>query len=183
MTSQHDIPVTVTSVILASPADWDEWIEITKSKAMIGGAWKYVNPYTRREDLPVPEKPTRPSPSTVNPNKSKFSELDEDEKYELDIQRADYKMNYRQYEELQLAIDGLRVQIQGTISRTYLVYTFRCDTTYDMLASLKQRVAPSDYTRKLQLTAQYARLRKGPKSQKYEAWLQEWEKVILSARH
>lgn len=53
---------------------------------MVGRAWKYVNPYTRREDLPVPEEPTRPSPSTVDPNKSKFSELDEDEKYELAVQ-------------------------------------------------------------------------------------------------
>lgn len=91
-------------------------------------------------------------------------------------------MNYRQYEELQLAIDGLRVHIQGTISRTYLVYTFRCDTTHDVLASLKQRVAPSDYARKLQLAAQYATLRKGPKSQNYEAWLQEWEKAYTECK-
>ena len=121
----------------------------------------------------MPEESTRLLPSTVNPNKSKFSELDEDEKYELAVQRAYYKRNYRQYEELQLAIDGLRIEIQDTISRTYLVYTFRCDTTYDMLASLKQRVAPSDYARKLRLAAQYARLRKGLKSRNYEAWLQE----------
>ena len=145
MTSQHNAPVTVTSVILASPADWDEWIEIIKIESMVGKARKYVNPYTRREDLPVPEESTRLLPSTVNPNKSKFSELDEDEKYELSVQRADYKRNYRQYEELQLAIDSLRIEIQDTISRTYLVYTFRCDTIYDMLASLKQRVAPSGY--------------------------------------
>ena len=137
---------------------------------------------TRREDLPVPEESTRLPPSTVNPNKSKFSELNEDEKYELAVQRADYKRNYRQYEELQLAIDGLRIEIQDTISRTYLVYTFRCDTTYDMLASLKQRVAPSDYARKLRLAAQYARLRKGLKSRDYEAWLQEWKKVYTECK-
>lgn len=38
-----------------------------------------------------------------------------------------------------------------------------------MLASLKQ----SD---------KYARLRKGPKSHNYEAWLQEWEKVYTECK-
>ena len=43
--------------------------------------------------------------------------------------------------------------------------------------SLKKRVAPTDEARKMHLATQYAKLRKAPRNQNFEAWLQEWEKV------
>jgi len=48
MNSQQDTPITVSSVILASPNDWDEWLEVIKSKANTNRIWKYV-------DLSIPK--------------------------------------------------------------------------------------------------------------------------------
>jgi hypothetical protein len=45
----------------------------------------------------------------------------------------------------------LRSFIQKTIIRTYLTHTFDCETPYDMLVALKQRVAPTDQARKIEL--------------------------------
>ncbi|OCL06556.1 hypothetical protein AOQ84DRAFT_390115 [Glonium stellatum] len=112
-----DTPVIVTTVILSSPSDWDEWIEVIKSIAMVGKVWKYVDPYTKREDLPS----------------------DGDEKETFRILQEEYKEDRDLYENQQLAINLLRIQIQSSVSRTSLIHTFNCDTTYDMLVSLKQR--------------------------------------------
>jgi hypothetical protein len=92
------------------------------------------------EELPVLEEPTQPSVTTVNPGKSKVTELDADGEKELAIQQIDYKSDVSTFKKQESAIDALRFQIQSTVSRTYLIHTFKCNTTYDMLAPLKQRV-------------------------------------------
>ena len=43
--------------------------------------------------------------------------------------------------------------------------------------SLKKRVAPSDEARKIYLATKYAKLKKAPRNQNFEVWIQEWEKV------
>ena len=43
--------------------------------------------------------------------------------------------------------------------------------------SLKKRIAPTDEARKIHLATQYAKLKKAPRNQNFEVWLQEWEKV------
>jgi len=77
MTSQQETPpVIVSSVILASPNDWDEWIEVIKSKANNNRLWKYVDPSTPETDLPQHEEPVRASPKDANSRgKTKLAEL------------------------------------------------------------------------------------------------------------
>ena len=180
---QETTPVIVSSVILASPNDWDEWIEVIKSKANNNRLWKYVDPSTPEADLPQLEEPVRASPQDVNSQgKTKLSELDEDEKEELRMLRADHRDNVKLYRKQLSALDTLRSHILSSISRTYLVYTFKCDTTYDVLVSLKQRIAPTDDARKLRVATKYAKLKKAPRNQNFEVWLQEWETVYTECK-
>src|SRR6266576_3248663 len=177
MTSQQETPVTTHTVILASPNDWDEWIGIIKRKASANQIWKYVDPSTPADELPKLEEPTRASPQDVNSEKTKLLELDEDEKEELRMLRLDHRDNLKLYRKQLSALDTLCSQIQSSISRTYLVYTLKSDTTYDVLVSLKQRVAPTDEARKILLATQYGKLKKALRNQNFEVWVQEWEKV------
>ena len=180
---QETTPVIISSVILASPNNWDEWIEVIKSKANNNRLWKYIDPSTPETELPRLEEPVRASPKDANSRgKTKLSELDEDEKEELRMLQADHRDNVKLYRKQLSALDTLRSHILSSISRTYLVYTFKCDTTYDVMVSLKQRVAPSDHARKLQLAAQYARLKKAPRNQNFEVWLQEWERLYTECK-
>jgi hypothetical protein len=173
MTSQQDTPpVAVSSVILASPNDWDEWIEVIKSKANNNRLWKYIDPSTPKTELLRLEEPVRASPKDANSRgKTKLSDLDEDEKEELRTLKSDHRDNLKLYRKQPSALDTLRSQILSSISRTYLIYTFKCDSTYDVLVSLKQRIAPSDHARKLQIATKYARLKKAPRDQNFEVWL------------
>ena len=180
---QETTPVIISSVILASPNDWDEWIEVIKSKANNNRLWKYVDPSTPETELPKLEEPVRASPKDANSRgKTKLSELDEEEKEELRTLKLDHRDNVKLYRKQLSALDTLRSHILSSISRTYLVYTFKCDTTYDVLVSLKQRIAPSDHARKLQIATQYARLKEAPWNQNFEVWLQEWERVYTECK-
>ena len=151
MTSQQETPVTTHTVILASPNDWDEWIGIIKRKASANQIWKYVDPLTPADELLKLEEPTRASPQDVNSQKTLLSKLDEDEKEELQMLRLDHRDNLKLYRKQLSALNTLYSQIQSSISRTYLIYTLKSNTTYDVLMSLKQRVAPIDKARKILL--------------------------------
>ena len=48
--------------------------------------------------------------------------------------------------------------------------------------SLKQRIAPTDNARKLRVATQYAQLKKAPRNQNFEVWLEEWEKVYTECK-
>ena len=160
---QETTPVIILSVILASPNNWDEWIEVIKSKANNNCLWKYVDPLTPETELPRLEEPVRASLKDANSRgKTKLLKLNEDEKEELRMLQADYRDNVKLYRKQLSALDMLRSHILSSISCIYLVYTFKCDTTYDVMVSLKQRVAPLDHARKLQIATQYARLKEAP---------------------
>jgi len=57
MNSQQDKLITASSVILASPNDWDEWLEVIKSKANTNRIWKYVDLSTPEDALPKLKEP------------------------------------------------------------------------------------------------------------------------------
>jgi len=177
MTSQQDTMVTTHTVILASLNDWDEWIELIKCKANTNQIWKYVNPFTPADELLKLKEPTQASPKDVNSQKTKLSELNKDEKKELWILWLDYQDNLKLYRKQQSVFDTLCSQIQSSILCFYLIYTFKCDTIYDILVLLKKRVVFTNKAWKMYLATQYAKLKKAPKNQNFEVWLQEWEKV------
>jgi hypothetical protein len=68
---------------------------------------------------------------------------------------------------------NLCTYIQETVSRNNLTYTFGHDTAYDMLISLKEHVAPTDQARKMELINRYQRMKKAPKAQQIDVWLQD----------
>ena len=147
MTSQQDTPpVTVSSVILASPNDWDEWIKVIKSKANNNRLWKYVDPSTPKTELPRLEEPVRASPKDANSRgKTKLSDLDEDEKEELRTLKSEHRDNVKLYRKQLSALNTLRSHILSSILCTYLIYIFKYNTTYNILVLLKQRIALSNY--------------------------------------
>jgi len=79
----------------------------------------------------------------------KLVELDKEEKEELYTLKADYRDNIKLYRKQLLALNMLHSYILSSISHTYLIYTFKCITTYNVLVSLKKRIAPTNNVRKL----------------------------------
>ena len=171
-----------TTIILTGPNDWDEWIEVVKTKAEAGRIWDYVDPSKSKEEVKTLSRPEIPMAKDVNPGKNTMAELTPDEQEELKLLRFDYKHRVQLYERQDIALSSLKGYIQETISRTFLSYTFKKESTHEVLIALKQRVAPTDRARKLELSQRYARLRKTPKSQSVEVWLQSWEQTYTECK-
>ena len=140
-----------TTIILTGPNDWDEWLEVIKTKAEAGKIWEYVNPAITKE-LKVLTRPEIPTARDINPEKDTITELAGDELDELKLLRYNFKHQLQLYERQDVALSTLKSLIQETISRTFLPYTFNKESTYDVLITLRQQVALTDRARKLELS-------------------------------
>ena len=120
-------------------------------KAIRGEIWSFVDPAIEKDKLPTLKQPDVPTAATVNSDKTKFSELSEDEKEELKLLQFTYKHSLTQYECQKTSLASLWSFIQETVSQTNLLYTFKQDMPYDMLITLKQCIVPIDEARELEL--------------------------------
>jgi hypothetical protein len=75
---------------------------------------------------------------------TKLSELNKEEKEELHTLKVDYRDNMKLYRKQLLTLNMLHSYILTSILCTYLIYIFKCDTIYNVLVSLKQRVTLID---------------------------------------
>jgi hypothetical protein len=132
--------------------------------------WEFVNPATEKAAIPPLTRPPIPTATT------------DVEKETLKARLFEWKKQLNSHKQKELAMLNLCTYIQETVSRTYLTYTFEHDTAYDMLISLKERVAPTDQARKMELVNRYQRMKKTPKAQNIEAWLRDWEKAYTDCK-
>ena len=121
--------------MLAGSNDWEEWIEVIRTKALAGKIWEFVNPSTLKASLPALERPAILMTTDVNPVKTAVPKLDQDEKNELKLLHYSYKHELTIYKWKNAALEALQSFIQESISRIYLTYMFNCETPYDMLTA------------------------------------------------
>ena len=120
------------SVILRSPADWDEWFFIVKNRAVSLGVWDFVNPALAN----MPAQPTEPAP--ILPSDAKTGAL-----YFSDLETADREF-YRllldhqsrqttKFEKQKSALADLSNLVLSTISREKLSIVTETTTPYETL--------------------------------------------------
>ena len=90
--------VQLTTIILTGPNDWDEWLEVVKTKAEAGKVWDFVNPAVLKEELRVLTRPKVPKAPDVNPEKNTVAGLSSDELDELKLLRNNLKHELQLYE-------------------------------------------------------------------------------------
>jgi hypothetical protein len=163
------------SVTLNSPSDWDEWIEVIKTQALVGKVWDYVDP--SKDQVPALEEPLPPQPKDVNDQASTFGQLTQEEREEYRILRQDYKWQRDLYDKRDNALSSLRTSIQSSVSRSCLHYTFGTSSAREMLIELQKRLQPTDQLRELNLSTEYQKLKIAPESYDLDNWLRNWEKT------
>jgi hypothetical protein len=87
-----------TTIILTSPSNWDEWVEIIKTKAEAEKVWDFVDPSIATENLKSLTQPEVPKPVNVNPEKNTVAELSSDELDKLKLLHFNFKHQLQLYE-------------------------------------------------------------------------------------
>jgi hypothetical protein len=139
MTAQK---VTIT---LKDAEDWLEWIEVVKSTAIGLDIWECIDPEKSRDQLRVVSKPEWPTLSTVKAGATGIKDLDENEKFQYKLLQKRYERDISEYETSKKGLGIIRIEIQKSVSRPNLQYTFRKDTPYDMLVRVSTSTCSEQY--------------------------------------
>jgi hypothetical protein len=172
---------TTKAVILDQPSHWESWLFVVKTIADGGDTWKYLNPDLDIEPI-VPNRPEKPSPRDVNPNKASILELDAAEKETFKLLLSMYKEDLAIAKQVLDTIQTVRNHIVTTVSTRNIVYINDKTTVYQMLVALKKRLAPTDYARKLDLARKYNKLKTYSKREDVEKWLKDWETTFADGK-
>jgi hypothetical protein len=140
-----------------------------------GKVWDYVDP--SKVQVPALEEPQPAQPRVVNPQAATFGQLTQEEREEYRVLRQDYKWQRDLCDKRDNALSSLRTYVQSSVSRFCLHYTFGTSNAREMLMELQKRLQPTDQLRQLDLSAKYQKLKKAPKTQDLDTWLQNWGKV------
>lgn len=164
-----------TPVILTKSADWDLWISFVKTRSI--KIWPNINPDLAEKpaSLPEPIAPLFliPDNGVIDPNALALHKA----------KSSNYKTLLAAYEKQQRVFDEIIQFIQSTISTTNAIHIERVEPhPYNILKALKQKLAPSDQARSLDIEQNYHRIIKGPRDQDLEKWLDEWTKIYTLAK-
>ena len=66
----------------------------------------------------------------------------------------------KEYQKKKEALMNLQTKIQKTVKQELLVYTFKCDTAYNMLVRLKNRLAPTNIACEHEVLLEWQKLQK-----------------------
>ena len=178
MSVDSDPATKRVTVILDKTSDWHSWLFVRKDTAVDLKVWKYIDPSVKKDDLPPePTEPQPPSLSTYKRNATSLAQLEQDDRdayrWEYDV----YKDKLAKYEKHEKSMTTISSEIGKTVAKRHL-YLIRDESTpYDRLTKLKLHFAPTDTTRKRELSAKYADLKTPAKGKRIEDWLRQWVDV------
>jgi hypothetical protein len=154
---------TKTLIVLKDSKNWQKWIAVILTASQEHGLRDYVNPNILRTDLLVLSKPIRPTPNIIKPfvpptadpnttRTTKYKDLNKGEQAQLALDTSIYLHEITNYKKKVQALGRLHTKILETIHSDNLPYTFNKTTIYDILLTLKEQFAPSDYAKKQEYT-------------------------------
>lgn len=163
-------------VVLSKSADWSRWIWRVKIKATNTGIWELVDPDL--EVMPVRKAKPQP-PERVN--------LEQADTVRTELAKANYqvyKLELAEFKKEEKALTDLFNFIRQTISPANVIHIQRIDPhPWNVLRTLKQRLAPSETVRELTVEQKYRKLCEGPSSvQNISQWIRNWWLMLDDAK-
>ena len=185
-TTNSDLLITKTTVILDEPSDWQKWIFLRKDSAQRNDLWAYVNPDVAQESLSrlEDEKPAKKEAGVFYGREREddivydLEHLNEHEYRKYSAWYSNYQKELMKFEKKELALRQFNSEIATTISERRLHWIMSLDTPHARLQKLKSRLCPSTAERETQLLSRYLALRQMPKRANIETWLDSWEELL-----
>jgi hypothetical protein len=159
---------TKVSIILKSRDDWRAWYDNIQSLAKARDVWEYINPDTKKEELPqLPKEPEIPD----------IEELPESQ-WKIHMQLWTARTN--KYEKIKRGLAVVNEAIRGSISTLLIHHIYGKESVYDILKALKTQFAPTKHQQSRMILAKYEKARKTSiKDSNLEIWLATFEAAYL----
>ena len=169
------------NVILDKPSDWLQWFFIIQDIAKTNEVWEYIDPATKKDDLPKLEPPKRPTPKDILLTAILITQLDQNQFAIYSQLYTEYKDDLRVHEKQKQAINGISNYIVCSISVAYLPLIDGLDMVHERLQELKKALAPTTSGQKHDVLIQYTALKAYDTNQSMDKWLNDWRNIYKLA--
>jgi Reverse transcriptase (RNA-dependent DNA polymerase)/Pol polyprotein, beta-barrel domain len=173
-----EVSKMTTTVVLTSPDNWDLWLSDIRRIAKAYDIWDHINPdFANSTDLVEPPKPS-PQDLFGRP----IEQLDEGQRIAWKDHIDNHKRKLEQYDRKKKAMANLEARIGSTVSLKCQKMIQKLSTAKEILVRLRERVAPTDYARELNVTS---RLRKHLAIQRNSDvldWIDQYESILEDAK-
>jgi len=166
--TESTVTGATTRYKLYIPIQWEIWWNIAKDKAQGHNIWEYVDPDAVGGAPTAPTEPARPSPAEG------AQEVDR-----LTVEQ--YAYDLRKYERQNKAFFAFRTWIKESIDPTCFTHVEDAKTVREMLKNLKTDYKKSDPEIHVELDREFTRLRKSPRRQDINIWLEQWNHLYRRA--
>ena len=93
------------------------------------------------------------------------------------VEMVKYNLDIQLYLNQKKALGGLVEYIQKRLHPRHKQHTYDKASVYDMLVTLKQKLAPSDFSTQLELRRQYKDIQKPPGRMPIDLYVNKWEEI------
>jgi hypothetical protein len=183
MTTEGDLLITKTTVILEKPADWQRWLFLRKDSAERHDLWQYIDPSLKTEQVKKVEQ-EKPKKKEIQEFYTGPPRTDDEEVTILDLLEKDVsqyelwlKVHTRkeaQWSKKEKALKEFNHEVSRTIASRHIHLISDWSTPYDRLRALKKHLCPSTSEQNYQLRAQYQGLLTLPKRSNLDSWFEDW---------
>ena len=171
-----------STVHLKSPRDWTRWLALIKTKATNSDVWQHIDPsVASTPPFTQPNKPAKPSPAPSSGDAQPAAAAltaTQLQQYSLDL--LVWQEELKDYRKKSKAI----TEIEDHLIRTTGTYWSTIESVTGLharLVKLKDRVAPTTYSREQEVIKRYEKVQTEAKSTRTEEWLAEWESALRDA--
>ena len=159
------------NIILNKPSDWLQWFFIIQDTAKTNEVWQYIDPATKKDDLPKLEPPKRPTPKDILPTAISIAQLDQHQLIAYNQLYAEYKDDLRIHEKQKQAINSISNYIIRFTLVAYLPLINGLDMVHERLQVLKNALTPTTLGQKHDVLIQYTALKAYDTNQSIDKWL------------
>ena len=183
-TTKHEaynmLATTQKQLMLSKPADWETWISNVRHQATSLDIWHLINPNIAEQPACLTE-PIQPNVTAILAITDTATRTAQFEIYK--IRKEGYKIDYQNYEKQHKSLSEITAFILNKINADNNIYIRNTEShPWNILRTLKQRLAPSSEAQKLSVEQDYHRLRKGPINQDIIKWVDDWTLTIARAK-
>ena len=177
------MPTTEEKTILATPEDWDGWIEHLHAE-VDKEIWSIIDPDDSDEPEHQLEKPRKPQITDFQEDATALQQLTPANRKIYDNSRRYYAEDLKEYKSQRKDLQTARSWIRNHVSKSKAILLDPTDSTYEWLVKLKEESKPSDQFMESKVENQYTEALKGFKMTKLDQWLDRWEGVMkLVVKH
>ena len=174
--------VTITeSVVLSNPGQWNLWLAMIRRSATSGDIWEYIDPNVTQHPALI-SRPTHPKPSDVQAEAARISDLTATDKTDYTLLQKEFLIAKADYRTQKKSLTDLLSLISSTVDQKYQLYLNDTADVREILRILKANIALSEFSRRNELSASFAKVSKVSKNASWEKWLDNWERVYYECR-